>query len=368
MKKFYFSLTLLFLGFVNIGVAQYTATNSGNWSNPVTWAPGAIPSSICNNCTVTINSGVTVQLDQHVELSGTSLLYVGTSQAAAATINIANSSNSSIQTGNNIVLDTVPGNSMIIFTNNNSKINVTATGVAGTYDGIFVGPLPNSIYQKVIGSAPSLFAGNGIIGTSPPAYGQSVTGPKTLFSGGTLPITLVNFKAVLSNGTVDVSWTTEQEVNADHFDVQRSTDDKSWQVVGSVPAHGNSSIPLNYSFTDASPSTGYNYYRLRSFDQNGKYTYSVVAIVRGSISSGVKVFPNPAKSYVNISLGNDIAANQIIRLTDISGRILQERQVSNAAGSTLSLQVTNYPKGIYLLQVKSADGTKQVYKIFVSQD
>lgn len=365
MKKFYFSLTLALLGLANIAVAQYTATNSGNWSNPITWAPGAIPPTICNNCTVTINSGVTVQLDAHLELAGSSLLYIGTSPASAATINIGNSSNTTIATGYNIVLDTVPGNSMIIFTNYNSTINAAA---AGAYDGILVGPLPNSVYQKVIGNKPSLFIGDNAYGSSPPTYGQSVTGPKTLFSGGTLPITLVNFKASLNNNSVDVSWTTLQEVNADHFDVQRSTDDKSWQTIGTIAAHGNSSIPLNYYFTDASPSNGYNYYRLRSFDQSGKYIYSVVAIVRGSASAGVKVFPNPASSYVNISLGNDITANQVIRLTDIYGKVLQEKQVNNAAGTTLSLPVGNYPKGIYLLHVKSADGSQQVYKVFVSQD
>ena len=365
MKKFYFSLTLLFFGLANICIAQYTATNSGNWSSAVTWAPGAIPSTICNNCTVTINSGVTVQLDRHVELSGSSLLFLGTSAPGAAIINIGNSLNNTIETGYNIVLDTVPGNSMIIFTSTNSTINAAS---AGTYDGILVGPLPNSIYQKVIGNSPSLFAGNSIIGTAPPAYGQSVSGPKTLFSGGTLPITLVNFKAVLNNNAAEISWTTEQEINADHFVVERSTDDKAWRTIGTVPAHGNSSIPLNYSFTDASPYTGYNYYRLRSYDQNGKYIYSVVAVVRGSASTGVKIFPNPAKSYVNISLGNNISSNQVIRLTDILGKVLQERQVSNAAGTTLSLPVSNYAKGIYLLEVKSADGTKQVYKVFVSQD
>lgn len=364
MKKFYFSVVALLLCVVNTSTAQYTATNSGNWSNPITWAPGAPPSTVCNNCMITINSGVTVQLDAHVELQGSSLLVIGTSSSSPSDIVIGNSSNTTIQSGYNIVLDTLPGNSVVIFKYANSIIDGTS---AGRYDGIFVGPLPNSIYQKVIGNTPSLFLGNAVIGTSAPRY-QTLSGPVTLFSGGTLPITLINFKAALYNGAVNVSWTTEQEINADLFYVQRSPDGSAWENVGVVAAHGSSSIPIDYSFTDPTPLSGVNYYRLKSVDKNGRYIFSVVVVVRGSLINGVKVFPNPAKNYVNISLGNDVTANQLIRLTDLYGKVLQQKQVTNAGGSTITFPVNNYAQGIYLLQVKSASGAQQTYKVFVSQN
>ena len=364
MKKFYFSLTLFFLGFASVGLAQYTATNSGKWSSPITWAPGASPSTVCNNCTVRINSGVTVQLDAHVLLEGNSVLYLGSGGTAPAELIIGNSGSHTINAGYNIIIDTLPGSSMIVLSAN-SSINAAA---AGPYDGIFSGAIDNLAYVKEIGNSPLLFIGNTPIITGNANHGQTLSGPVTLFSGGTLPITLINFNGVLNDGKVSLSWTTEQEVNAAYFSVERSADGSNWQSIGTVAATGNSSTPINYSYKDASPLSEVNYYRLQSVDRSGKYIYSEVLVVRGSPVNGLKVFPNPARNYVYVTIGNNMSANQVIRLTDLNGRILQERQVSNGAGTTISVPVTNYAKGIYLLQVKSADGNEQSFRILVGND
>jgi len=201
MKKFYLLLTLVFLAFTSVGLAQYTATNSGKWSSPITWAPGAIPSTVCNNCIVRINSGVTVQLDEHVLLSGNSILYLGSGGTGAADLIIGNSGSTTINGGYNIIIDTLPGNSMIVLTSANSEINAIA---AGPYDGIFSGAIGNLAYIKEIGNKPLVFIGNSftIPNSGPASHGQTLTGPVTLFSGGTLPITLINFNGVLNDGKV----------------------------------------------------------------------------------------------------------------------------------------------------------------------
>jgi len=365
MKKFYLTLTLFLLAFVSVGLAQYTASNSGKWSSPITWAPGVAPSTICNNCTVRINSGVTVQLDEHVVLEGSSILYLGSGGTGAAELIIGNSGSTTINGGYNIIIDTLPGSSMVVLTSANSSINATA---AGPYDGIFSGALDNLGYLKEIGNKPLLFLGNFVINTGPANHGQTLSGPVTLFAGGTLPITLINFNAVLINGKVSLTWTTEQEVNAAYFSVERSSDASNWQTIGTVPATGNSSIPINYSYNDPSPSSGVNYYRLQSVDRSGKYIYSEVLVVRGSPINGLKIFPNPAKNYVYVTIGNNMTANQLVRLTDLTGRVLQERQVTNGAGTTISVSVNNLPKGIYLLQVKGEDGNQQVFRVLVNND
>jgi len=362
MKKFYLVLPFFLLAFVSVGLAQYTATNSGKWSNAITWAPGAIPSTVCNNCTIRINSGVTVQLDEHVVLTGNSILYLGSGGAAPAELIIGNSGSHTINGGYNIIIDTLPGNSMIVLTGANTEINATA---AGAYDGIFSGALNNLAYLKEIGNAPLLFLGNTPIINGNANHGQTLSGPVTLFSGGTLPITLVDFNGTLSDGKVLLSWTTEQEVNSAYFSVERSGDGSNWQTLGTVPASGNSSVSVNYAYTDPSPASGVNYYRLQSVDRSGKYIYSEVLVVRGSPISGLKIFPNPARNYVYVTIGNNMTANQIVRLTDLTGRVLQEKQVSNGAGSTITVPVSNYPKGIYLLQVKGADGSEQVFRVLV---
>ncbi|HLK30401.1 MAG TPA: T9SS type A sorting domain-containing protein [Puia sp.] len=359
MKKLYFLAAVLSIGFIYKGQAQYTATNSGNWSSPITWAPGAIPAMLCNNCSVTINAGIIVQVDAHTELSGTSILTL----RDGAQLIVGNSSQSSITSAFNIVMDTLPGNSMINFVTANSKIIATA---AGTYDGIFVGPFPNSIYQKVIGNAPSLFQGNNIIGTALPSYGTSLAGPHVLFSGGTLPLLMTNFNATLTDNVVKVTWSTEQESNLNQFVMLRSGDGVTWETIGKIQAKGNSSIPVNYSFTDQTPLQGINYYRVKAVDNNLQYKFSEIKLIKGLFIKGIKFGPNPVRDNLHITFGSDISSALTLRLINQYGQVLQQKQISQPAGSTILFSLNNYAQGIYTLHVKAADGSQNSYRIVLN--
>jgi len=362
MKKLYFLAAIFSIGIVNTGLGQYTAIRSGNWSNPITWDPSGIPSTVCNNCTITINSGVIVQLDQHVELSGSSVLRLGSGGTGETEIVVGSSSQTTIPSGFNIVLDTIPGNSVIILNNSSSEIDATA---AGMYDGIFVGPLPNSVYQKVIGNAPSLFIGNNIDGTSSPKY-ITLSGPLTLFSGGTLPIILSNFNAVLNDNVVDVTWTTEQQSNLSHFVVLRSGDGSTWESISKVAATASSSATVNYSFTDPSPLHGINYYRIQSVDNDGHDMLSEVKLIRGSFIKGLIFGPNPANDHVRITFGTNISSDVSVRLMNLYGQVLQQKQLSNVAGTTVLFQVGNYPQGVYILHIKGTDGSQNTFRVLVA--
>jgi hypothetical protein len=367
MKKLYFLAAILSIGIVNTGLSQYTAIRSGNWSNPITWDPSGIPSTVCNSCTVTINSGVTVKLDEHVELAGSSFLYIGDGGVGLAEIvidsTIHTSSPTSIATGFNIVLDTVPGNSMIVFRNSSSIIDAT---LGSTYDGIMVGPLPNSVYQKVIGNKPSLFIGDAPLGSSPPAYGQSLAGPVTLFSGGTLPIILTNFNAVLNDNVVNVTWSATQETNLSHFVVLRSGDGSSWEQISKVAATGSSSATVNYAFTDPSPLQGINYYRVQSVDNDGKSLLSEVKLIRGLFIKGLRFGPNPTKDNLHVTFGSDISSNVILRLLNQYGQVLQQKQLSNVAGTTVLFNLSNIAQGVYTLHIKGSDGSQSTFRVLVA--
>ena len=237
----------------------------------------------------------------------------------------------------------------------------------GTFDGIF-----NS-FGRWVGNyqtcrkGPEYICGRYSIPASPaPALGQTLTGPGTLNSAGTLPVVLVDFNATLSDGAVDVSWTTEAEINSDHFNVQRSNDGTNWQTIGTVSAQGNSETAVNYSFTDKSPAASVNYYRLQSVDKDAKYSYSEIKAVRGSLIKGYSIFPNPARDNVYVTLSDAATSEITIRLINQRGQVLQEKILSNAAGTTVSLPVRNYAAGAYLLQVKTADGTQQTKKLIIN--
>ena len=68
-----------------------------------------------------------------------------------------------------------------------------------------------------------------------------------------LPVTgLESFTGDSENEIYRFTWTTQQEENDDHFDLQSSSDGKMWAVIGTIASkavNGNSSIPISYFYS-----------------------------------------------------------------------------------------------------------------------
>lgn len=62
--------------------------------------------------------------------------------------------------------------------------------------------------------------------------------------------------------------------------LQRSTDGRTFQLLGAVQGQGSSSIAHEYAFADDLPVAGLAYYHLRQIDANGTGAFSPVATAR----------------------------------------------------------------------------------------
>jgi pectin methylesterase-like acyl-CoA thioesterase len=112
-----------------------------------------------------------------------------------------------------------------------------------------------------------------------------------------VPLSLISFSAKKQGKTVNVLWSSVNEINVNRFEVQRSTDRNMYTVKGIVSALGGAALN-NYNFTDADPVKGYSYYRLKIIDNDGRFTYSDVEKVYFSESNPVIIFPNPATNFI----------------------------------------------------------------------
>jgi uncharacterized repeat protein (TIGR01451 family) len=88
-----------------------------------------------------------------------------------------------------------------------------------------------------------------------------------------LPIELLSFTPSIKPDRIELNWTTGTEINNDYFTLERSRDLYGWDILGFVPGAGNSSIPLNYTFSDLQPLDGLAYYRLKQTDFDGQFEY-----------------------------------------------------------------------------------------------
>lgn len=376
MKKIY-TLTLVLSCIVLFSLSAfaqtypggtYTVVQSGTWHTspgPGIWQTSE-PPSFCTDCRIIIPDGVSVNMNADLTMAGTSLLSVGTASGGSqpSVLTIPFSSSATPPTPFPIPsaydrISMVYGDPVTISVgNNNDVIDASRTG---PYDGIFMAvPTPQ-------GNSPYFYIAR--IGTSAQfPNSTSITGPTTLNSLGTLPIILSEFEAVLDKNVVNLNWTTQLEINSDHFAIQSSNNaGASWNNIGTISAHGNSALPITYSFTDSKPASGTNEYRLEMVDRDGKYAYSEIKAVRIGLISSFNVYPNPATDYVNVVLSGDASVNANIRLINLAGQVLMEKNVTNAGGTTIPLAVGGFPQGSYLIMVTGSDGTKQVNKILISK-
>ncbi len=169
-----------------------------------------------------------------------------------------------------------------------------------------------------------------------------------------LPVSLVNFKAKRKDAaTVSLSWETEDELNNDHFDVQRTFSPgnpfTTIATVDSKAGHGTSSMKLSYDAQDLNDYSGVTYYRLVQKDLDGKSTISEIRTVTGSDAQPqVKVWPVPSKGRFSVLFTNAPYAT-VIRVYNVDGKMVgkEETIVSGVIKPiTISTSGTYFIKGI----------------------
>lgn len=164
--------------------------------------------------------------------------------------------------------------------------------------------------------------------------------------GQIFPVELLSFDVVERNGANRAVWTTTKEENTHKFDVERSVDGYSYELIGAVMAAGNSSDKKNYDFTDFNVPEGYVYYRLRMIDNDGKFSFSNVVTV-GNVKNSYTIYPNPATSI--LFLDGEVFRNGTILVSNAMGQLMSEIVMGNTPNP--HIDITQWERGFYVLQI-----------------
>jgi hypothetical protein len=173
-----------------------------------------------------------------------------------------------------------------------------------------------------------------------------------------LPVTLTLFDAVCAQEGVELTWSTESEINNMHFRVERSENLLQWTEVAVVPGAGNSNAPLHYSITDDRPLDGLAYYRLTQQDFDGAAeVFDPISIVCYSDGEGnsMLVYPNPTSDYFTVSVHSaEDLDSATLQIMDMNGKMIRTRTVSLESGSNeFVFDRTDLNPGSYLIRVYS---------------
>ena len=148
-----------------------------------------------------------------------------------------------------------------------------------------------------------------------------------------------------SNGTM-LEWETVAETNNSHFEIERSSDSRTWEEIGKVDGNGDSFEKLVYTFTDKEPHGGLNYYRLKQVDFDGSYTFSEIISIEFRKHSSVSIYPNPVKDVLTVSGADKLNYNA--EIYDLNGRIIKNGILNS---ENTSLDMTGILQGVYLLRI-----------------
>lgn len=177
-------------------------------------------------------------------------------------------------------------------------------------------------------------------------------------AAGTLPVTFNAFSGEKQSKGIRLNFATSSEQNNSHFEVLRSSNRTDFENIGKVEAKGTAS---QYSFYDAEPYAGYNYYQLKQVDKDGKSNLfdKIVAVNTGFEKGDISIV-SLANNQLTYSLSAIKSSNAVLKITDINGRTVANNKVALQKGTNLNSISLPQANGAYVLTIFSDDVVKSV--------
>jgi hypothetical protein len=185
--------------------------------------------------------------------------------------------------------------------------------------------------------------------------------------GTPLPLKFGDFKVYEKNNNLFVDWSSYDEVNVNHFEIERSQTGQQFTTVGRLNAKGSNGNKTDYNWIDTAPFKGVSFYRIKEVDIDMKSKYSTILRIDLSQSnSELTLFPNPVVDRkVSIQAGNISKGQYKISVSNLNGKKLYDQTLDHPGG--VISQVIQFPAetppGIYSLCV-NGDGLR-LFKQFV---
>lgn len=160
-----------------------------------------------------------------------------------------------------------------------------------------------------------------------------------------LPVELSSFSVRKQHDMVLVAWETQSETNNEGFDIERSTDGRTFEKIGNIKGAGSTSQSQQYEFMDKNPPEGILYFRLKQVDFDGAFEYSSVQTIKVK-STGFDIFPNPAIDKINIEL--PLQEEAIVRILDQTGKLVK---IIEWKEGQQSIDISDLPKGVFIMEI-----------------
>jgi uncharacterized repeat protein (TIGR01451 family) len=189
-------------------------------------------------------------------------------------------------------------------------------------------------------------------------------------AGSPLSVTLFDFTAKLQNANAVLFWETQNEINNDHFEVQRSGDAIHFDKAGIVASIGNTTTVHDYNFTDplSNITASVLYYRLKIVSHDGKIIYSrIIALRLKGSAVDFNVYPNPFAGDIKVAFKAVADADYTFRIISFDGKEILTRKAEIQKGDNVFVlkDLESIAAGSYILEINT--GTEKIIKKIVKR-
>ncbi|MFT3676786.1 MAG: T9SS type A sorting domain-containing protein [Chitinophagaceae bacterium] len=183
-----------------------------------------------------------------------------------------------------------------------------------------------------------------------------------------LPVMFADVKAYSKNNGVQVEWSNLTEREILNYEVERSANGIDFYAVNQQLPKSNRDDKASYTFFDASPVNGANYYRVRVQEQTGKVIYSkILRVEMGSTKYSFSLYPNPVTGkQLTVSLNGVKQGKYNVQIIDAAGQRVFTTNLSNVGtGVTQMIELpANVKTGMYMMIV-NGDNYRETQQFIV---
>ena len=184
-------------------------------------------------------------------------------------------------------------------------------------------------------------------------------------NGVALATNLTRFSAALAPPrTTQLAWSAVNETAGRFYEIQRSSDGKTFTTIASVPAVGTEES-ADYTFPDNLPDSaaGSWFYRLQIHDQASLSFSPVREVSVASMENTFRIYPNPATSYINVITGQSPGDWQV-EIFAANGNLVQRTTALQSGTLHIGFN-TRLAAGTYFVRLTNLHGQKNYTSSFV---
>ncbi len=169
-----------------------------------------------------------------------------------------------------------------------------------------------------------------------------------------LSMVITSFSAMINGDDALLKWQTAFETGTGSFEIERSSDGKTFTRIGTVAAK-DAAGEYDYQDKGAAGNGRSLYYRLKILGDGGTFKYSQVCRLTFELRNKIIAMPNPATSFITLTMRDEFETGAMVQILDMNGKLITTHSLPQSRSYTLD--VSKISAGVYQLVIYSNGAT-----------